>query len=121
MRYFWLLFFTLASSHASSAGELYFSGNCITCHHPTKTISAPSVVEFKKRFYPSKWANYDLINLGNIILVPNEKAIKIFEKDYQSMKNMIFGDVPKFSEIINTIGKYELELNNLIKQKLNNR
>jgi len=75
------------------------------------------VVEFKKKFYPSKWANYDVIYLGNIILVPNEKAIRIFEKDYQSMKNMIFGDVPKFSEIINTIGKYELELNNLIKQK----
>jgi predicted nucleotidyltransferase component of viral defense system len=78
------------------------------------------VVEFKKKVYPSKWANYDGIYLGNIILVPNEKTIKIFEKDYQSMKNMIFGDVPKFSEIINTIGNYELELNNLIKQKFNN-
>ncbi len=35
---------------AQKLGGLFFSGNCITCHHPTKTISAPSVVELKKRY-----------------------------------------------------------------------
>ncbi len=41
-------FFSL--SYAQEMGTLLFNGNCITCHHPTKTISAPAVVEFKERY-----------------------------------------------------------------------
>ncbi len=36
--------------YAREMGSLLFNGNCITCHHPTKTISAPAVVEFKERY-----------------------------------------------------------------------
>ncbi|MDT8338811.1 MAG: cytochrome C [Sulfurimonas sp.] len=52
MRIFLLLLafsiFNLCS--AQNLGALLFSGNCITCHHPTKTISAPSAAEVKKRY-----------------------------------------------------------------------
>ncbi len=36
--------------NAQNLGALLFNGNCITCHHPTKTISAPSISEVKERY-----------------------------------------------------------------------
>lgn len=78
-----------------------------------------SVIEFKKKFYPSNWANYDSVYSGDLLLVPNEYAIKIFEKDYQSMQNMIFGNTPRFSEIITALENYQVELNRIIKNESN--
>ena len=49
------LFYLLQADNISS---LLFNGNCITCHKEAKTVSAPSVVEFKKR-YKSAFPNKD--------------------------------------------------------------
>lgn len=46
--YFVLIFST--SIFAASFGETLFEGNCVTCHHKTKSISAPSTLELKKRY-----------------------------------------------------------------------
>ena len=38
---------------------LLFSGNCVTCHHIDRTISAPSIVEIKENYlraFPQKEA-----------------------------------------------------------------
>ena len=38
-------------------GALLFNGNCITCHHQTKTISAPSVKTIQENYlraFPEK-------------------------------------------------------------------
>ncbi|MCK9491983.1 MAG: cytochrome C [Sulfurimonas sp.] len=43
-----LLFFL--SLDASEYGSLLFHGNCITCHHETKAISAPSIVEIREKY-----------------------------------------------------------------------
>lgn len=43
--------------HADDYGSLLFHGNCTTCHFETKSASAPSVVDFKKRYitaFPKK-------------------------------------------------------------------
>jgi cytochrome c551/c552 len=40
----------IQSLQASETSSLLFNGNCITCHKETKSISAPSVVEFKQRY-----------------------------------------------------------------------
>ena len=77
-----------------------------------------SVISFKKKFYSSNWAKYEQIMQGNLKLIPNEKAIESFSKDYDSMQNMIFGERVKFSEIIDEIGKYEKELNEVIKKSI---
>ncbi|MGE4419989.1 MAG: cytochrome C [Sulfurimonas sp.] len=48
---FLLLIFSIFNMcGAQNLGSLFFSGNCITCHHPTKTISAPSAAEVQKRY-----------------------------------------------------------------------
>ncbi len=37
--------------YADSYGRLLLYGNCITCHHETKSISAPSLQIIKKRYH----------------------------------------------------------------------
>ena len=40
----------LSLLHASQMGSLLFHGNCTTCHFETKAVSAPSMMEVKKRY-----------------------------------------------------------------------
>ncbi len=66
-RFILLLFLILSSLNADSIGSLLFHGNCITCHHETQTISAPSMVNVREHYkrafskkedfvkYMSKW------------------------------------------------------------------
>ena len=42
---------------AASLGSLLFHGNCTTCHVETKTVSAPSVLDFREHYmraFPKK-------------------------------------------------------------------
>ena len=53
-----VLFIVVSSSlYADSYGRLLLYGNCITCHHETKSISAPSLQIIVKRYkeaFPEK-------------------------------------------------------------------
>ena len=49
----------LSSSYlnADNLGSLLFHGNCITCHHETKALSAPSVIDLRENYlraFPKK-------------------------------------------------------------------
>ena len=76
-----------------------------------------AVIEFKKKFYACNWAKYDDIMEGNIKLIPSDEALEIFSKDYDSMKNMLFGEKISFDRIISSIREYEIELNEVLKNK----
>lgn len=76
-----------------------------------------AVIEFKKKFYACNWAKYDDIMEGNIKLIPSDEALEIFSKDYDSMKNMLFGEKISFDRIISSIREYEIELNEILKNK----
>lgn len=76
-----------------------------------------AVIEFKKKFYACNWAKYDDIMEGNIKLIPLDEALEIFSKDYDSMKNMLFGEKISFDRIISSIREYEIELNEVLKNK----
>ncbi len=78
-----------------------------------------SVINFKKKFYASNWAKYDDIMNANLKLIPLKEGLEIFSKDYDSMKNMLFGEKIPFDKIINTLKEYEKELNFIIKNKYN--
>lgn len=69
------------------------------------------VVAFKEKFYPQGWANYRGAAKGNVKLSPDAHVKKVLADDYKNMKEIIFGDVPEFSEILNVIAKFELRLN----------
>ncbi len=69
------------------------------------------VVEFKKRFYPSAWANYDAAKPGTLRLLPIERNEAALKADYQSMKAMLFGAIPTYEEIVAGLAKLESEIN----------
>lgn len=69
------------------------------------------VVAFKQRFYPRGWARYDLAVPGSVRLVPGEAVLTTVETDYRAMTNMIFGEVPTFSEILASLQALEEEIN----------
>lgn len=76
-----------------------------------------TVINFKKKFYASNWAKYDDIMNGNLKLIPSKKGLEIFSKDYDSMKNMLFGEKIPFDKIVDALKEYEKELNDVIKNK----
>jgi len=71
------------------------------------------VVEFKKRFYPRSWAQYDLATPGSLKLVPEDHVMEIVRADYRAMKNMIFGDYPEIDKIMSVLQALEDEINGM--------
>lgn len=72
-----------------------------------------NVVHFKKRFYPCAWAKYDRAAVGTIKLIPAKEHITGLKNDYTQMANMIFGEIPKFDSILDSLRDTENEINNL--------
>ena len=72
-----------------------------------------SVVEFKKKFYPRGWANYDLAKPGTLKLLPPVRILEVMRKDYVAMGDMIFGRHPSFDEIVEGLRVLEREINAL--------
>ncbi|PHS69284.1 MAG: hypothetical protein COB23_06600 [Methylophaga sp.] len=71
------------------------------------------VVAFKKKFYPSGWANYDSATFTGLLLQPSTHHIAALEADYKNMQEMLFGDKPSFENIIETLIKLEAEIHSL--------
>lgn len=69
------------------------------------------VVEFKQRFYPRGWARYDLAVPGSLKLVPEGHVLESIRKDYQNMRDMIFGEVLDFDAMMQTLQTLEQEIN----------
>jgi len=79
-----------------------------------RTSLLRDVVTFKQRFYPSKWARYDLAVPGTFKLLPLERSQFVYlARDYQEMQVMLFGKAPDFSSIVDELKKLEAEINSL--------
>ncbi|MCK5133851.1 MAG: nucleotidyl transferase AbiEii/AbiGii toxin family protein [Candidatus Sabulitectum sp.] len=71
------------------------------------------VVEFKKKFYPVPWARYELATPPTFRLLPEEHVKRLLVKDYKAMKEMFFGEIPSFDEILQNLAALENEINAL--------
>lgn len=71
------------------------------------------VVTFKDRFYPAGNAHYDLAKPGTMRLLPLEDCLPVLRDDYAHMRNMLFGEIPSFEEIMTCIARLEKEINSL--------
>ena len=71
------------------------------------------VVAFKMKFYRCPWAKYEEAIPGSIRLTPSEKYFTELQNDYNKMKNMIYGTVPSFDQIMEGIRRLEKEINRL--------
>lgn len=68
------------------------------------------VIEFKKQFYHSNRASYDLATPKTISLNPPREQLDRLYQDYEAMKDMIFGEKIPFSMILDGIGSLEMEI-----------
>lgn len=71
------------------------------------------VIDFKMKFYPRKWAHYELAVPKTLKLLPPKYRLEALRKDYASMENMMFGDYPAFDSLVQLIGDLEREINSL--------
>ena len=69
------------------------------------------VAKFKNKFYPRKWARYDLARKGTLMLMPASHSEQRLRQDYADMKAMIFGEYPSYEEVMDGIAKLEREIN----------
>lgn len=71
------------------------------------------VVDFKMKFYPRAWAKYPEAVPGTLKLIPPEYRFAALKTDYDSMKDMLYGDVPTFDTVIAAVRELEKEINTL--------
>ena len=72
------------------------------------------VVDFKNKFYPRSWAKYNEAMKGALKLVPKDYRLPALLADYESMKDMLYGDIPDFETIIKALKDLEKEINTKI-------
>lgn len=70
-------------------------------------------VAFKQKFYYAKGAHYETATLSSIELLPGENIKKELIADYEAMKNMIYGNIPSFDEILLFLRELQDEVNKL--------
>ena len=69
------------------------------------------VVDFKMKFYRENWAKYENCLNYELKLVPPSFRIKEIETDYKKMKDMFYGEVPTFEEILTQLKLVEKLIN----------
>jgi hypothetical protein len=69
------------------------------------------VVKHKGLFFAQSWANYGTAKKGTFHLVPPLARISALRKDYDAMQTMIFGESPKWDEIIQELKLLEGRIN----------
>jgi len=74
------------------------------------------VVEFKKKFYPRGWAEYDNAKVGTLKLLPPQYRLLSLRQDYKSMQDMIFDKQLEFDEIVTILEQLEKDINKKVKE-----
>ena len=63
-----------------------------------------------QNFYYSKGTHYETATLSSIELLPKEAILNALREDYQAMRNMIYGNIPEFEEILESLEKLQEEI-----------
>ena len=74
--------------NAGSLGSLLFHGNCITCHHETKNMSAPSIISIRENYLRAFPKKDDFVAyMSKWVTQPNEEGSLMLDsiKKYELM------------------------------------
>ncbi|AXH13113.1 c-type cytochrome [Halarcobacter bivalviorum] len=75
MKYIFLTFLISLSLEANSYGNLLLEGNCTTCHHKTKNISAPSLKVIVTRYKEAFAKKEDFVSyMSTWVVKPKEET-----------------------------------------------
>ena len=69
------------------------------------------VADFKMKFYPRAWAKYPEAVPGTLKLVPPEYRLDALAADYDAMRDMLYGDIPSFSSVMDAMRTLEQQIN----------
>lgn len=69
------------------------------------------VVNWKRLFFGSAWANYDEAKPGTFRLVPPPERLPALRRDYQSMRDMYLSEPASFDNILTTLAELEKRIN----------
>ena len=69
------------------------------------------VAEFKRIFYPRKWAQYEYARVGTLKLVPAVHSMGRLRSDFTMMQSMIYGSYPDFDQMMMFIKELEIRIN----------
>jgi len=70
------------------------------------------VAAHRQVFFRHTWVDYSTLNPGQLRLVPPEADRLAWQADYESMRReMFYGDVPAFEEILAVVGEFQARLN----------
>ena len=63
--------------------------------------------------FPQAWKRFDEAVPGSVKLVPQPELRAVIERDYKAMRDMILGEPPKFSWVIEQIQRAEAAINRM--------
>ena len=69
------------------------------------------VVEWKRRFFGSRWASYDTAKPGTLRLVPALARLRHLRQEYGAMRDMYLGEPVPFDDVMNTLSAIEAWVN----------
>jgi len=69
------------------------------------------VAQHKSLFFKSSWAKYGEAAKGTLKILPPEYRIVPLQSDYINMREMFFGEPPKFDSILALLTEWEREFN----------
>ena len=112
MRILFIVTLTIIYSYANSYNELFFNGNCITCHFKNKSVSAPSIAKIKDRYITAFPNKEDFINYMSVwVKKPNVETSLMHDaiKKHEIMPELGF-DLDTLKDISQYI--YETDFKN---------
>ena len=86
----WIILTTLIiiNLNATSFGELYFSGNCVTCHFKTEKKSAPSIIEIRENYIRAFPKEEDFVNYMSAWVIKPNKEMSIMKQSIEEFELM---------------------------------
>jgi len=83
-----LTFTLLFGSLFGDEAELLFNGNCVTCHHTTKSISAPSMRDVRQRYKDAFSTKEDFVKYMALFVTKPSTEGSIMQDKIQKYKLM---------------------------------
>jgi hypothetical protein len=75
------------------------------------------VVAWKRQFFGSAWANYDLAKPGTFRLVPPAERIRALRLDYEAMRDMYLSEPITFEEVLTVLAELEQRINGTVRER----
>lgn len=69
------------------------------------------VVDWKRLFFGSAWANYETARPGSFHLLPSDERLPALRRDFAAMRDMYLAEPPSFDAVLATLSALERRLN----------